>query len=111
MKDNTFIGVLDDRFKVFIDPYIPMTENSRKDKLLESLYDVCTDRTLTSGQVFDLVIEKTGLVGVSHIRDKAIEIIRPYKQTGKNLEETLNKLYDIVYPSNDYEWSPRRDDD
>lgn len=72
-------------------------ENPKKDKLLETLYSVCCDRSLTSGQVFDLVVEKVGLIGVSHVRDQAIEVIRPYKQSGKNLELTLNKLYDILY--------------
>ena len=70
----------------------------RKEKLLESLYTTCADRSLTSGDVFDQIAKDIGLTvsEIENFRDRAIDIIRPYKQTGKNLEATFDKLGDLL---------------
>lgn len=67
-------------------------------KLMDSLYHHCQNRTSTSREVFDSVIADLRLCGTAHIVDAALEIIRPYKNTGINLESTVNSLYDLFYP-------------
>lgn len=74
-------------------------EQERKEKLVHALYEICGNRSLTSAQVFEKLVTKLDLIGTSHLAEKATEIIRPYKQTGKNLEETTNKLYNLLYPN------------
>lgn len=70
----------------------------KKAKLLDSLYHHCQIRTSTSREVFDKVVADLTLYGTAHIVDAALEIIRPYKNTGINLENTVNLLYDLFYP-------------
>lgn len=72
---------------------------AKREKLLDSLYRHCQIRTSTSKEVFDKIVFDTGLIGTSEIKDQAIEIIRPYKNTGINLESTLDALYDLLYPT------------
>lgn len=82
---------------------------SNKDKLLDSLYKHCQVRTNTSKQVFDSVVSDLGLIGTSHIVDKALEIIRPYKNSGINLESTVDALYTLFYPvksDTSINWNP-----
>ena len=69
-----------------------------KEKLLNSLYKHCQVRTNTSRQVFDALVSDLGLIGIAHIVDAAMEIIRPYKNTGINLESTVDSLYTLFYP-------------
>jgi len=71
-----------------------------KEKLIESLYTRCAERSATSKQVFAAIVKDLGLIGTSVVEEKAIDIIRPYKQSGKNLELTSNLLYDILNTSN-----------
>jgi hypothetical protein len=49
--------------------------------------------------VFDKIVADIGLIGTAHIVDQATEIIRPYKNTGINLESTIDLLYDLFYPT------------
>lgn len=72
---------------------------AKRDKLLDSLYKHCQIRTSTSREVFDKVVSDIGVIGTSHIVDQALEIIRPYKNTGINLESTIDSLYDLFYPA------------
>lgn len=58
-------------------------------------------RTATSKEVFDGLVSDLGLFGTQHIAEKAIEIIRPYKNTGTKLESTVDALYAILYPNKD----------
>lgn len=67
-----------------------------KEKLLDTLYTRCLERGATSKQIFDWIVKDLGLIGVSHTEAKAIEVIRPYKLSGRNLELTVNLLYDIL---------------
>lgn len=71
-----------------------------KEQLIDSLYTRCSERSSTSKQVFDGIVKDLGLIGVSQVEEKAIEIIRPYKQSGRNLENTANLLYDVLNTSN-----------
>ena len=72
---------------------------AKRDKLLDSLYRHCQVRTSTSREVFDKIVADTGVIGTAHIVDQAVEIIRPYKNTGINLESTIDLLYDLFYPT------------
>lgn len=86
---------------------------AKREKLLDSLYKHCQKRTSTSREVFDHVISDIGIIGTSHIVDQALEIIRPYKNTGINLESTIDALYDLFYPAQKTETSSEKptDDD
>lgn len=91
-----------------------MDDKTKREKLLDSLYRHCQIRTSTSREVFDKIVADTGLIGTAHIVDQAVEIIRPYKNTGINLESTVNSLYDLFYPTKTVESSsskPAGDDD
>ena len=66
------------------------------DNVVDALYTACKDRSLTSHQVFSKIVDKIKLIGTSHLEQQAIEIIRPYKQTGKNLEKTARELYTLL---------------
>lgn len=72
---------------------------AKRDKLLDSLYKHCQIRVSTSREVFDKIVSDIGVIGTSHIVDQALEIIRPYKNTGINLESTVDSLYDLFYPN------------
>lgn len=86
----------------------------KREKLLDSLYRHCQQRTATSREVFDKIVVDIGIIGTSHIVDQALEIIRPYKNTGINLESTIDLLYDLFYPTTKVEnssaTSPGTDD-
>ena len=71
----------------------------KREKLIDCLYTQCRVRTATSKQVFEGLVADLGLIGTAHIADKAVEIIRPYKNSGANLEATVNSLYDLLYPA------------
>lgn len=91
-----------------------MDDKAKREKLLDSLYHHCQQRTSTSREVFDKIVVDVGLIGTSHIVDQALEIIRPYKNTGINLESTVNSLYDLFYPTKKVEntsLKPASDDD
>ena len=76
------------------------------EKVVEVLYTACKDRSLTSKDVFHKVIADLQLIGASHLEAQAIEIIRPYKQTGKNLEKTAKELYTLLDTKNsEPEWN------
>lgn len=69
-----------------------------KQRVIDSLYKHCQVRTATSRQVFDGMVSDLGLIGTAHIVDASLEIIRPYKNTGENLESTAEALYALFYP-------------
>lgn len=66
------------------------------EKVLDALYENCRDRTLTSKQVFDKMVKKLDIIGTERVQEKAIEIIKPYKQTFKDLEKTSRELYNLL---------------
>jgi hypothetical protein len=70
----------------------------KRDKLIDCLYRRCSVRTATSREVFDGLVSDLGLIGTQHIAERALEIIRPYKNTGTNLESTVDTLYHVFYP-------------
>lgn len=74
---------------------------SNRDKLIDSLYRRCQQRTATSKEVFDGLVSDLGLYGTQHIVERALELIRPYKNTGSKLESTADALYDLLYPKKD----------
>jgi hypothetical protein len=76
-----------------------MDDKAKREKLFDSLYRHCQYRTSTSREVFDKIVVDIGLIGTSHIVDQALEIIRPYKNTGINLESTIDMLYHLFYPT------------
>ena len=87
---------------------------TKREKLLDSLYRHCQIRSSTSREVFDKIIADVELIGTSHIVDEALEIIRPYKNTGISLESTVDSLYALFYPTKTVESSSSKsagDDD
>lgn len=74
---------------------------TKLDKLIDSLYHQCQKRTATSKEVFDGLVKDLGLIGTEQIAEKAIAIIRPYKNTGSKLEATAESLYAVLYPNED----------
>jgi len=66
------------------------------EQVFDSLYTHCSDRSNTSKQVFNSMIKDLGLVGTSHLEQEALDIIRPYKQSGKHLENTAKALYTLL---------------
>lgn len=70
----------------------------KKQRVVDSLYKHCQIRTATSRQIFDGMVSDLGLIGTAHIVDAALEIIRPYKNSGTNLESTAEALYALFYP-------------
>ena len=71
---------------------------AKKEILLHSLFSHCKVPTNTSTDVFDGLVKDLMLFGVTEIKDKAIEIIRVYKVSRKDLEGTVGALYDLFYP-------------
>lgn len=76
-------------------------DSAKRDKLIDSLYQQCQTRTATSRDVFDGLVKDLGLIGTEQVAEKAIEIIRPYKNTGSKLEATAELLYAVLYPNED----------
>lgn len=70
----------------------------KKEALLHSLYSICQDRSLTSREVLSKLVANIQIAMPKEKEDSLLEIIRNYKNTGKNLEFTVNSLYDIFYP-------------
>lgn len=66
------------------------------EQVFDSLYSHCNDRSNTSKQVFDNMVKDLGLIGASHLEQQALDIIRPYKQSGKHLENTAKALYNLL---------------
>ena len=72
--------------------------DSTKQRLMDSLYNQCQIRTRTSRQVFDGVVKDLAIYGTSHIVDQCLDIIRPYKNTGAQLESTVDALAELMFP-------------
>lgn len=66
------------------------------ERVFDSLYAQCIDRSSTSKQVFARMIKDLGLIGTSHLEEQALDIIRPYKHSGKNLENTAKALFALL---------------
>lgn len=73
---------------------LPMWIN--KDKLLESLYGHCQDRSLSTKDVLGKVFTDLGAVPSNTQIEELTDIVRKYKNTGKNLESTVNNVHDIL---------------
>ena len=69
-----------------------------KQDILDSLYKHCSCRTYTSKDVMDKLLEDVKVYLGSDKKEQLLAIIRDYKNTGKNLEATINSIYDILYP-------------
>lgn len=67
-----------------------------KDKLLESLYGHCQDRSLSTKEVLGKVFTDLGIVPINNQIEKLTDIVRTYKNTGKNLEKTINDVHNIL---------------
>ena len=62
-------------------------------QLMYSLYRHCQTRTNTSKQIFNGVVKDLALfIASPQIADECVEIIRPYKNSGTNLESTVDAL-------------------
>jgi hypothetical protein len=70
----------------------------RKQILLDSLYTHCKCRSATSKEIYLKIQKDMAMVPPIELEKSALELIREYKLTGKNLEFTINKLYDIFFP-------------
>lgn len=70
----------------------------RKDNILDSLYHHSQTRIFTSMDVLSRMLHDLRLIPATNTEDKLLEIIKEYKMTGKNLEYTVDVLYDLLYP-------------
>jgi hypothetical protein len=67
-----------------------------KDRLLESLYGHCQDRSLGTKDVLGKVFHDLGVVPDNTQVEQLTDIVRRYKNSGKNLEETVNIVHGIL---------------
>ena len=79
----------------------PDAEKATKQAILDSLYHHCQTRNYTSLDVLFKLLTDLRHVPPSNSQDQLVEIIREYKITGKNLEATINSMYDVLYPATD----------
>lgn len=76
-----------------------MTLEYKKQAILDSLYQHCQTRTYTSKEVLDKMLQDIKVYPDETAKAKLVDIIRDYKNTGKNLEATINFIYDVLYPA------------
>lgn len=81
-----------------------------REKILDSLYKHCKVRNRTSKEVYTNLLLDLQIVPLSGVEDQVLPIIREYKLTGKNLENTVDDLYNLLYPLNEmtgsfYDWN------
>lgn len=90
-----------------------MSLGKRKQEILDSLYNHCSCRTNRSIDILHKLLDDVKIYPGNTGKEKLLAIIREYKATGKNLESTVNMIYDILYPvktslpeskDTDYEW-------
>jgi hypothetical protein len=75
-----------------------MSLGKRKQEILDSLYNHCSCRTNRSKDVLQKLLDDVKIYPGDTGKEKLLGIIREYKATGKNLESTINSIYDILYP-------------
>lgn len=78
-----------------------MTLDHKRQAILDSLYHHCQTRTYTSKEVLAKVLQDITSFPDENAKIKLLDIIREYKNTGKNLEATVNTIYDVLYPNRD----------
>lgn len=67
-----------------------------KEQVLDSLFQLCSIRTFRTIEIVNKMSQDLKLNLESGQIDKLVEIIQPYKQSGKNLESTVNAVYDVI---------------
>ena len=70
----------------------------RKERLLNSLYKQCRCRTATSKEIYTRIQKDMGVIPPIDKEKQALELIREYKLTGKDLEATVHQLHEIMFP-------------
>lgn len=78
-----------------------MTLDYKRQAILDSLYNHCQTRTYTSKEVLDKMLQDIKVFPDDVGKSKLLDVIRDYKNTGKNLEATINSIYDVLYPATD----------
>lgn len=73
-------------------------KQKRKENILNSLFNHCQTRIYTSMDVLSRMLHDLRLIPPTNTEDKLLEIIKEYKMTGKNLEYTIDIIYDLLYP-------------
>lgn len=76
-----------------------MTLEYKKQAILDSLYRHCQTRTYTSKEVLDKLLGDIKVTVDEAAKVKLLDVVREYKNSGKNLESTINVIYDIFYPA------------
>ena len=74
-----------------------MIIEAKKRTILDSLYTHCQIRTHTSKDVLRRMLVDLGTTVPSNKEDEILLVIRNYKNTGKELESTVNMIYSILY--------------
>lgn len=67
-----------------------------KEQVLDSLYSQCQNRSARTVEVVEAMVRELKLTLTPDEKEKLVEIIRPYKQSGKHLEPTLNAVYEVI---------------
>lgn len=72
---------------------------TNRQKILDSLYHHCKTRSYTSKEILGRLVGDIVISYPDQEKEKLLcDIIREYKNTGKNLEGSVNSIYDILYP-------------
>jgi predicted nucleotide-binding protein (sugar kinase/HSP70/actin superfamily) len=77
-----------------------MSEQAKKQKILDSLYHHCQTRTYTSKDVLKKVLQDLNVFIPPEKEEKLLDVVRDYKNTGKNLELTIEAVYTVLYGNN-----------
>lgn len=72
--------------------------SASKENIIQELYEICRDRSLTSKEVASQLVNKLLVVANQETIDKIAEIVRPYKNSAMNLSGTADKVYEILHP-------------
>lgn len=77
-----------------------MSDQAKKQAILDSLYNHCQTRTHTSKDVLKKLTEDLKTTVSGSKEEELLAVIRDYKNTGKNLEATIDVIYTVLYGSN-----------
>lgn len=74
-----------------------MSDDYKKQAILDSLYHHCQTRTYTSKDVVDKLVKDLVANPSDAQLEQLLAVVRDYKNTGKNLEATIDVIYTVLY--------------
>jgi len=73
-----------------------------KEKILDSLYGHCQVRSHTTKDVVTKILTDLNETARESVIEQLIEVVRPYKNSSKDLEKTVNSVYEILNNRNSF---------